>query len=185
MKQKILLKSFFVIALIVIFGTEINASEITGDLSSSSTQSKIIGTSGASIESNGTIDNGIILAGNVEGGFTEGEYNTIDNGILAGNVDSDSTSTNNSHFSSDSTSLQPKSGNNFAFGITTNENIDGSVLGSETAEAATIVQNIEDLNLNESNNIFRSYWLWIILFLLVIITIIVYSNSGSKKTKEI
>jgi len=164
MKQKILLKSFFVIALIVIFGTEINASEITGDLSSSSTQSKIIGTSGASIESNGTIDNGI---------------------ILAGNVDSDSTSTNNSHFSSDSTSLQPKSGNNFAFGITTNENIDGNVLGSETAEAATIVQNIEDLNLDESNNIFRSYWFWIILFLLVIITSIVYSNSGSKKIKEI
>ena len=66
MKNKILLKSFLMLALTVAFGVQVYASEVTGDLSSSVPQSN----SGSEVT--GTIDNGNIagttISGTVDGG---------------------------------------------------------------------------------------------------------------------
>lgn len=63
MKNKILLKSFLILILTVIFGVQVYASEVTGDLSSSITQN------GSGSEVGGTLGNGTI-AGTVGGGST-------------------------------------------------------------------------------------------------------------------
>lgn len=63
MKQKILLKSFLMLTLMVAFGAQVYASEVTGTLSSSAQGEG----DGSGSEVTGTLDNGTI-AGTVGGG---------------------------------------------------------------------------------------------------------------------
>lgn len=187
--KTILLKSFLILALIIAFSSHIHASEITGNLSSSSTQG-VESSSGSQV--NGTIDNGTIIAGNVIGSSTStgavsggggGSGFPVNNSNSTGTVlgtstvePSGSSEVTNSSFTSDftsgGTSLKPKSGDSLALGIQ-DQNTDGFVLGAETAEARPQVQSTTDVG--ESGGAGMNYWLWILLLILLIIAIIIYS----------
>lgn len=181
MNYKTLLKSFSILALVLAFSTHIYASEVTGNLSSSNTQDTDGGSSSGS-EVGGTLDNGIILAGNVSGGSSSGSSRGSSNSgnggfVLGASTVQDVSQVNN--LSSDGMSLSPSTGI-LALGTETSESVDGSILlGVETTKAATPLQ--AAVITDESSGI---NWLWIILLALLLVTTGIYFyNLDDRKTK--
>lgn len=183
--KKILIKTFFVLSLVFTLSTHIYASEIVGNISSSTIQ----GTgeeNNSESEINGTLGNGIILAGNVSGGSGSSSGSSSSSGGGSGTsgnqgfVLGESTAQTNqldSVFSSDG-SLKPSAGS-LVLGTTTttvSETTYENTLDVETAEAASPFQT--DVTTDESSGI---NWLWIILALLLLVTVAVYLYSYNEK----
>jgi hypothetical protein len=180
MKHNLLLKSFFVLMLIIGLSSYANASEVIGTLSSSSTGNEN-STSGSI---SGTVSSPPSENNNDDGGSSSSSGSRARS---VGTVLGASTSSTNpvvatNYFSADGTAFIPPS-RGLAISPGTDDTtvaFDESVLGAEVAEAAspTQVATVSLSGLSAMN------WFWIILLILLLVAFIIYLYNREEKNKR-
>lgn len=181
MKTKILLKSFLALTLIVTFGTYAHASEVTGTLSSSSSNANTTGSEVGGTPGSGTLSGNVV--GSNSGGSSSGGSRSNPGIVLGEATVSTNESSLPSNVSADGTYLVasnnfPRSTDQTGVEVTP----DGEVLGTEIAQLTPSVQN--NMQLSDSNTMSMGTWFWIIFLALIVILTTVYFLYSRKDDKN-
>jgi hypothetical protein len=169
---------FSMLALMAIFSTHAYASEVTGNLSSSSIQG-IDGENNSGSEVGGTLGNGIILAGNVSSGSSN-------SGSSGGR-----NASGNEGFVLGASTLQIEPRSNLSYDGTSLTPMIGMIaLGTETRnEDMLAVENVEAASSFPTSAIVEetsgTNWFFIILLLLILVTAGIYLYSRNDKKQKL